>query len=89
MADAPTRKDGRKGTPACAAAREALLRGDYRQARALATAVLADAAAPEDAKAEAAGILEATRVDRTPIIAGFVMVAVLALLFWYALSQHH
>lgn len=63
--------------------------GDYKAARALAKAVLGRADSDEAARAEAQRIVESTRIARPSIIAGLVMLAVVAALFAWVLSRSH
>lgn len=86
-------KTDKKGKPELHAellkAREAKVNGDHRRAREFAQDVLADAAATEEAKAEATALVQATTVDRTPIIVGLVIAVVLAGLFTFVANQPH
>jgi len=70
-------------------AREAKVQGDHKRTRQLAQAVLADAAASDDAKAEANALLQAVSVDRTPLIVGAIIVVVLIGLFTFVATQPH
>lgn len=63
--------------------------GDYKGARALAKAVLSRPDESEAARTEAQRIVESTRLARPSIIAGIVMLAVVAALFAWALSRPH
>ena len=95
MADKPPSRreaDGANGTgkkSVTTPARAALLAGDFRLARSLAEAVLNDPATSEDARADARQIREATKVDRGPLIAGFIMLIVLAFLFGWVITHPH
>lgn len=80
-------KDRRASSAELASARVALSEGDFRAARLLAGRVLADPAASPAAQDEARGIARATRIDRAPLVVGAVVLAVLALLFWYVLMH--
>jgi hypothetical protein len=67
--------------------RELLEAGDHRQARAEARAILADAAAPEADRAEAAAVLSSLAPDRMVVAAGLVGIAVaIALAVWALLA---
>lgn len=70
-----------------AKARTARTEGDYKSARALAEAVLADPDASDSVKAEARAIVDSTRIAKPSIIAGVVMLVVLALLFAWVLTR--
>lgn len=63
--------------------------GDYKAARALAKAVLSRADASEQARADAQRIVGSTRIARPSIIAGLVMLAVVAALFAWVLTRPH
>ncbi len=88
MADS-RKRPASPGTPECSRAREALAEGDYRLARQLAREVLADPAASEAAKAEAAVIARSTHVDRAAVVTGLIILVVLILLFWFVFRQGH
>jgi hypothetical protein len=63
--------------------RELLEAGDHRQVRAEARALLADPAAPEASRAEAAAIFSSLAPDRAVVAAGLVGLAVaIALAIW-------
>ena len=63
--------------------KELLDAGDHRRARAEARATLADGAAPEAARAEAAEVLASLAPDRGIVVAGLVGLAVaVALAVW-------
>jgi hypothetical protein len=67
--------------------RELLEDGDHRRARAEARAILADAAAPEADRAEAAAVLSSLAPDHLVVAAGLVGVALaIALVVWAVLG---
>lgn len=70
-------------------ARQALDSGDFKLARKIAHDVLQDPQSPQAAKDEATIIIDATKIDTAPLVAGLVMFVVLALVFFYAIQQHH
>lgn len=63
--------------------------GDYKGARTLARAVLAGSDASDSSRREAQAIVDSTRLARPSIIAGLVMLAVVAALFAWVLVQPH
>lgn len=89
MAGPSNRRDGKGGALSEAQRARALLNeGDFTLARRIAKAVLAGDA-PESDKKEAQAILDATTIDRGPMLLGLVVFLVLATLFTWALTHHH
>jgi hypothetical protein len=89
MATAAGRRET-KGTQTLAGrARSALNDGDYALARSLAKQVAENPAAEQSEKDEALEVMGATKVDRGPIVAGFVILTILITLFTWVLTQKH
>jgi hypothetical protein len=82
----PNRRDGKGGLTR---ARTALLDGDFKRARLIAEETLANPSASENDKSDARAILDATRIDRTPIVAGLVVLAILIVLFAWVFHRAH
>jgi hypothetical protein len=83
------RRDGKGGTPTdIQRARAVLNEGDFTLARRIAKNVLAGEGSEKD-KEEARAILEATTIDRGPLLLGLAVFLVLAVLFTWALTHHH
>jgi hypothetical protein len=83
------RRDGKGGATSDAQRARALLNdGDFALARKIAQSVLAGDATEPDKK-EAREILDATTIDRGPMLLGLAVFLVLAVLFTWALTHHH
>lgn len=89
MASGSGKREGKGALTVAGRARSALLDGDYALARTLAKQVIDDASAAEGDKTEARDVLDATQIDRGPIIAGVIILAVLLTLFAWVITQKH
>jgi hypothetical protein len=82
----PNRRDGKV---VVTRARAALIEGDFKRARTIAQKTLANAEATEADKADARAILEATSLDRVPILTGLAVLLILIVLFAWVFTRGH
>jgi len=80
-------EEKRQETDTIAAARAALVDGNYKRAREIALRIASEG--PSDARGPAQEIISATQTDRSLVIVGGLVLAVLAVLFFLVLTHSH